>query len=86
LSKVPFDAGIGSKWTSQAPDWSDHTSHKDNGDGTCHGSGELHAAARSDDGEEKWPAIIEKAYADAYGGQGGDPFAKRDNLREAMES
>ena len=47
--------------------------------------GELHAAARSDDGEEKWPGIIEKAYADAYGGQDRDPFAKRDNLGEAME-
>ena len=48
-------------------------------------SGELHAAARSDDGGEKWPAIIEKAYADAYGGTGKDPFTTRDHLGDAME-
>jgi hypothetical protein len=45
----------------------------------------LYRGAHSDDGGEKWPAVIEKAYAQAYGGEGDQPFTKRDNLGEAME-
>jgi hypothetical protein len=45
----------------------------------------LHRGARSDDGGEKWPAVVEKAYAQAYGGDGNKPFDKRDHLGEAME-
>lgn len=45
----------------------------------------LDDGATSDDGGEKWPAVVEKAYAQAYGGEGDKPFDKRDNLGEAME-
>jgi hypothetical protein len=48
-------------------------------------AGELANAAHSDDGGEKWPAIIESAYAQAYGGPGEKPFAQRDNLGDSME-
>jgi hypothetical protein len=45
----------------------------------------LPGGATSDDKGEKWPAVLEAAYAKAYGGDGPKPFENRDRLGDAME-
>lgn len=45
----------------------------------------LPKSAYSDEEGERWPAVIEKAYAQEYGGPGNQPFDNRDRLGEAME-